>query len=262
MITPTERLFMSIHNNLAYFKDDTNFFDEKFSRKQKKAKKRTNTGLQLKSIQARTKNQKKTFELYDSGNHMLLQGVAGTGKTFISLYLALEEILGNYSNKQKLVIVRSVVPTRDMGFLPGNQKEKQKAYELPYYNICSELFGRGDAYDYLKGRNVVEFISTSFIRGITLSDSIVIVDECQNLTFHELDSIITRVGDNCRIIFCGDFRQSDLERDSEKKGLIDFIKIVRGIDGFSSVQFEEDDIVRSKLVKDYIISKLEYGIYT
>ena len=251
--------------NLAFIDPDADyeFFEKRLTKKQRRAKRKgANTGLKLKNIEPRTVNQVKTFDEYQLDKHLLLQGVAGTGKTFISIYLALQEILSNYSDKQKLVIVRSVVPTRDMGFLPGNQKEKQKAYELPYTAIFSELFGRGDAYDYLKGRGVVDFISTSFIRGTTMSDSIVLVDECQNLTFHELDSIITRVGENCKIIFAGDFRQSDLERDYERRGILDFMKVIRSIPGFATIQFEEDDIVRSELVKSYIISKLEHGIYS
>ena len=251
--------------NLAFIDPDADyeFFEKRLTKKQRRAKRKgTNTGLKLKNIEPRTVNQVKTFDEYQQDKHLLLQGVAGTGKTFISIYLALQEILSNYSDKQKLVIVRSVVPTRDMGFLPGNQKEKQKAYELPYNAIFSELFGRGDAYDYLKGRGVVDFISTSFIRGTTMSDSIVLVDECQNLTFHELDSIITRVGENCKIVFAGDFRQSDLERDYERRGILDFMKVIRSIPGFATIQFEEDDIVRSELVKSYIISKLEHGIYS
>jgi phosphate starvation-inducible protein PhoH len=256
---------MSINTNLAYLHDDYEEFFEtsRLTKKQRRAlRKKQNTGLRLRHIDPRTPNQIRTFEKYDKGDHLLLQGVAGTGKTFISSYLALDEILHQRSSKQKLVIVRSVVPTRDMGFLPGNQKEKQKAYELPYQSIFTELFNRGDAYDTLKGRGMVDFISTSFIRGITINSSIVLVDECQNLTFHELDSIITRVGEDCRIIFSGDFRQTDLERDYEKRGLIDFMKVISGISGFSSVQFEEGDIVRSQLVRDYIISKLNHGIYT
>ena len=253
---------MSVNTNLAYF-EDLEEFDQRLTKKQRKAQRRkANTGLRLKLIDPQTPNQIRTFEEYDKGNHLLLQGVAGTGKTFISSYLAIDDILSKKSNKQKLVIVRSVVPTRDMGFLPGNQKEKQKAYELPYQSIFNELFSRGDAYDYLKNRGMVDFISTSFIRGITINDSIVLVDECQNLTFHELDSIITRIGYNCRVIFCGDDRQTDLENDIEIRGLIDFMKVIRNIQGFSTVQFEEKDIVRSQLVRDYIISKLNNGIYT
>ena len=221
-----------------------------------------NSSLKLKYIEPLTDNQERMFESYMSGKNLLLHGVAGTGKTFISLYLAMRDIVQNYDDKTKVVIVRSIVPTRDMGFLPGNQKEKSKVYEAPYYAICNELFGRGDAYDVVKGKNQVEFISTSFIRGTTLSDCIVVVDECQNLTFHELDSIITRIGDNCRVIFCGDFRQTDLWRENEKRGILDFIKVIKGMNSFDLIEFDEEDIVRSELVKEYILSKLKHGIST
>ena len=151
--------------------------------------------------------------------------------------------------------LRSVVPTRDMGFLPGNSKEKARVYEAPYYAICTELFGKSDAYEYLKSKNLIEFISTSFIRGITLNDCIIIVDEIANMTLHELDSVITRVGKNCRIIFCGDFRQSDFTTEHEKNGLVDFMKIIKRMKSFHFVDFNENDIVRSSMVKDYIIQK-------
>ena len=156
-------------------------------------------------------------------------------------------------------MVRSVVPTRDMGFLPGNQKEKQRVYEQPYMSIATELFGRGDAYEVLKGKGLIDFISTSFVRGVTLDNCVVIVDECQNMTFHELDSVITRMGHNCRVIFCGDYRQSDLLRDSEKKGLKDFMRVLGTMKHFDIIEFTEDDIVRSPLVKEYIIAKLKNG---
>lgn len=221
-----------------------------------------NNSLKLKTIEPLTDNQDRMFDSYLSGKNLLLHGVAGTGKTFISLYLALRDILEDYDDKTKVVIVRSIVPTRDMGFLPGSQKEKSKVYEAPYYAICNELFGRGDAYDVVKGKNQVEFISTSFIRGTTLNDCIVIVDECQNLTFHELDSIITRIGSNCRVVFCGDFRQTDLWRENEKRGILDFIKVIKGMSSFDLIEFNEEDIVRSELVKEYILSKLKYGIST
>jgi phosphate starvation-inducible protein PhoH len=185
----------------------------------------------------------------------MLHGIAGTGKSFISMYLALRDILAENSHYKKVVIVRSVVPTRDMGFLPGNSREKAKVYEAPYYAISTELFGRGDAYEYLKSKNVVEFISTSFIRGITLNDSIIIVDEIANMTLHELDSVITRVGKNCKVIFCGDFRQSDFTKDHEKNGLVDFMKIIQRMKSFVFIDFNEQDIVRSSMVKDYIIQK-------
>ena len=152
--------------------------------------------------------------------------------------------------------MRSAVPTRDIGFLPGNEKEKSAIYEEPYKDICIELFQRGDAYEILKTKGLVNFMTTSFIRGITLRDAVIIVDECQNMSFHELDSIITRVGENCRIIFCGDFRQSDLN----KNGLKDFVRIIKAMDQFDLVDFEIKDIVRSGFVKDYITAKTDLGL--
>jgi len=214
----------------------------------------------LKKIEPLTENQKFTFESYNSGKNLLLHGIAGTGKSFISLYLALNQILSGTSQYKKIIIIRSVVPTRDMGFLPGNNKEKTKVYEAPYTAICTELFGRGDSYEYLKSKGVIEFISTSFIRGVTLNDCIIIVDEIANCTFHELDSVITRVGKNCRIVMCGDFRQSDFVKENEKDGLFDFMKIVKRMKMFTFVDFMEDDIVRSSLVKSYIIEKTRLGI--
>ena len=214
----------------------------------------------LNEIKPITQNQEIAFNSFNNKKNLMLHGIAGTGKSFISLYLALKEILDGRSSYNKIFIVRSVVPTRDMGFLPGNQKEKARVYESPYYAICSELFGRGDAYDVLKTKDLIEFISTSFIRGITLNNCIVIADEVANMTLHELDSIITRLGENCRTIFCGDFRQSDFTFDRDKKGLHDFIKILKSMRGFSFVDFGVEDIVRSNLVKEYIIAKDKLNI--
>ena len=227
--------------------------DEKELRERTKS-----TGLLLRSVRPTTDTQYAAFNAYKEGSNLLLHGLPGTGKTFISLYLALEDVINGYKF-DKVVIVRSVVPTRDMGFLPGNVKEKTKAYEAPYYSIFTELFGRGDAYDYLKQRGMVEFISTSFIRGITLDNCIVVVDEIANMTFQELDSLITRMGNNSRLIMCGDFRQSDLPRQDEKRGLHDFMSILKKLEGFEYVEFKQDDIVRSGLVKEYIINKFNMG---
>ena len=241
--------------------DNVSHFPGKLTRKQKKQfRKNNNNSLKLKNVFPKTINQEKAFDLYNKEYNLLLHGLAGTGKTYISLYLALSDIINGYTDHTNLTLVRSVVPTRDMGFLPGTEKEKSKVYEAPYMNICNDIFGRGDAYDILKGKNIIKFVTTSYIRGITLDDSIVLVDEAQNLNFHELDSIITRLGDNSRIMFCGDFRQSDLIRDDERKGLLTFMRILATIDEFKTVEFVEDDIVRSKLVKEYIISKVRQGI--
>ena len=211
--------------------------------------------FKLRNVEPLTENQKLTFEQYEQGKNLLLHGIAGTGKSFLSIYLSLKSILSETSRYKKLVIVRSVVPTRDMGFLPGNNKEKAKVYEAPYQAIFTELFERGDAYDYLKNKNLVDFISTSFIRGITINDSIIVVDEIANMTLHELDSVITRVGKNCKIIFCGDFRQSDFTKEHERNGLTDFMRIIERMKSFSFVDFTEQDIVRSSMVKEYIIMK-------
>lgn len=213
----------------------------------------------LRDIKPLTVNQQETFESWYEGQNLLLHGVAGTGKTFVSLYLALEEILRNtYYNK--VIVVRSVVPSRDMGFLPGNAKEKARIYEEPYKEICDDLFGRGDGYDVLKMKHMVEFTTTSFLRGMTFKDAIVIVDECQNMIMQELDTVITRMGDNSRIIFCGDFRQTDLQKEKEKSGLHTFMSILGSLSCFDKIEFDTDDIVRSGIVRDYILSKLELGI--
>jgi phosphate starvation-inducible PhoH-like protein len=223
---------------------------------------RERRNFNLKNIHPLTENQKLTFEAFDRDKNLMLHGIAGCGKTFLSMFLALREILEGSEVYKKIVIVQTVVPTRDMGFLPGNTKEKTKVYEAPYYAICTELFGRGDSYDYLKNKGVIEFMSTSYIRGITLNDCIVIVDEMQNATLHELDSVITRIGHNCKIIFCGDFRQTDFTKDHEKNGLVDFMRVVKNMKSFELIDFHSDDIVRSALVKEYIILKDKMRIVT
>lgn len=218
----------------------------------------TQNHFSLKRIKPLTINQEDTFKTFIEGQHLLLHGVAGTGKTFISLYLALNEILRNDSVYEKIIIIRSVVPSREMGFLPGSIKEKTKVFEDPYREICDDLFGRGDGYDILKNKCLVEFATTSYLRGITFRNAIVIVDEAQNMNYHELDTVITRIGENCRIVFCGDFRQSDLEK-KDRAGLLDFMKIIEKMGCFEKIEFGVADIVRSELVKNYIMTKLELG---
>ena len=206
-----------------------------------------------------TQNQDKTYKAYKEGKHLVLHGLAGTGKTFISLYLALEEILNKSTLVNDIFIVRSIVSTRDIGFLPGDEQEKVSIYEAPYRSICSELFNVVDAYDSLKHQGNIKFMSTSFIRGITLNNSVIIVDECQNLNFHELDSIITRIGKNSRIIFCGDYSQTDLSRENDKKGILKFMEVLSKISEFETVEFMVDDIVRSDFLKSYIVAKYKLG---
>mgnify|MGYP002152252422 FL=1 len=212
--------------------------------------------LVLQEIEPLTQNQLIAFE---SQKNLVLHGVAGTGKTYISLYLALDDMTkGLY---HQTVLIRSAVSTRDMGFLPGTDKEKAAVYEEPYKDICIELFQRGDAYELLKKQGLVHFMTTSFIRGVTLRNATIIVDECQNMSFHELDSIITRIGEGCRVIFCGDFRQTDFtERSREKTGLPAFLRVLKAMDEFDMVDFTVKDIVRSNFVKKYIIAKEDLGL--
>ena len=209
------------------------------------------SGLVLHDIEPLTRNQVLAFE---SERNLVLHGVAGTGKTFISCYLAFDDMTkGIY---KQLIIIRSAVPTRDIGFLPGSEKEKASVYEEPYKDIAVELFQRGDSYEILKTKGLLHFMTTSYLRGITLKDAVIIVDECQNMSFHELDSIVTRVGTNCRIVFCGDFRQADLA----KNGLQEFIRVLKAMNQFDLIDFEIKDIVRSDFVKDYITAKTDLGL--
>jgi len=220
--------------------------------------------FELKEIIPLTNNQKKVFQYYSQNKHLMLHGLAGTGKSFISIFLSLKEILNSTDSiYKKLYIIRSAVSTRDIGFMPGKTKDKIGVYEAPYYNICSKLYNRSDAYEYLKNKGIIEFMTTSFIRGITLENCIIIVDEMANLNLHELDSIITRLGENSKIIFCGDFSQTDFTKESEKAGLPKFMDILRNIKSFGFVEFDnEEDIVRSGIVKEYLIQKRKLGIST
>ena len=206
-----------------------------------------------------TLNQEIAYKAWDEGDNLVLTGTAGTGKTFMALYLALEDVLDKDTEWDNLVIVRSMVPTRDMGFLPGTKAEKEEAFTTPYKNICSELFGDKTSYNKMITANVIKFESTSFIRGTTFDNTIMVVDEMQNLNFHELDSVITRVGRNSKIIFCGDYKQSDFKYDDEKQGIVKFLQIVEQLKNFSIVNFGWEDIVRSDFVRDYIMTKEMLG---
>ena len=213
-----------------------------------------------------TDNQTTAFEAYKEGNNLLLHGAAGTGKTFITLYLALQEVLDVTTPYDKIIIVRSLVPTREIGFLPGDHEDKSYLYQIPYKNMVRYMFSMPDdnsfqmLYDNLRAQETIDFWSTSFIRGVTLDSAIVIVDEFSNLNFHELDSMITRIGEDSKIMFCGDITQTDLTREKETSGISDFIKIVENMkDVFTCVEFDINDIVRSGLVRSYLISKYNLG---
>lgn len=214
----------------------------------------------MKTFQPLTDNQKLFFDAYKRGDYFIaLHGVAGTGKTFIALYKALEEVLDKSNPFNKIIIVRSAVPSREVGHLPGDIDEKTEIYRQPYQQICDTLFGRTDAYQRLEEQGHIDFISTSFIRGMSFDDAIILVDEMQNMTFEEIDTVMTRVGYRSKIIWCGDYRQTDLnKKKSDVSGILKFFDIAYHMSAFTKIEFTPNDIVRSSLVKDYILAKLKY----
>jgi len=213
-------------------------------------------------IEPLTENQGKLFQAWDEGKHLFVYGAAGTGKTFCALYKALYDCLKEVPSYENVYIVRSLVATREIGFLPGDHEDKSSLYQIPYKNMVKYMFEMGTdgefetLYTSLKAQETIKFWSTSFLRGVTLDNAVIIIDEMQNLNFHELDSIITRVGENTRIVFCGDAMQSDLVRDKEKNGIHDFMRILEVMEeDFTMIEMGVDDICRSGLVRNYLIAK-------
>ena len=213
-----------------------------------------------------TDNQRVLFDSYAQHKNIVAYGVAGTGKTFITLYNALKEVLDDGTPYERVYIVRSLVSTREIGFLPGDHEDKSTLYQIPYKHMVKYMFQMPSDADFemlygnLKSQETIKFWSTSFLRGTTLDNAIILVDEFQNLNFHELDSIITRVGENSKICFCGDASQTDLVKTNDKNGIVDFMNILRKMVSFDIIEFDVNDIVRSGLVKEYIIAKLQSGM--
>jgi predicted ribonuclease YlaK len=233
--------------------------------KQMKRRKPINSEM-LREIEPLTESQKTLFDAYDNNQNVVAYGCAGTGKTFITLYNALCDVLDERTPYEKIYIVRSLVATREIGFLPGDHEDKSSLYQIPYKNMVKYMFQMPSDSDFemlygnLKTQDTISFWSTSFIRGTTLDKSIIIVDEFQNLNFHELDSIITRVGEDSKIMFCGDATQSDLIKTNERNGIIDFMQILRLMPSMSIIEFGVDDIVRSGLCKEYLLAKMELNL--
>ena len=233
--------------------------------KQMKRKKPINADM-LRDIEPLTENQQRLFEEYEKGKNIIAYGAAGTGKTFITLFNALNEVLDTTTPYEKIYIVRSLVSTREIGFLPGDHEDKSFLYQIPYKNMVKYMFEMATEADFemlygnLKAQETISFWSTSFIRGTTFDKAIIIVDEFQNLNFHELDSIMTRVGTNTKIMFCGDATQTDLIKQNERNGIIDFMRVLRLMSSVDIIEFGVDDIVRSGLVKEYILAKMELNL--
>jgi phosphate starvation-inducible PhoH-like protein len=216
-----------------------------------------NNRFNMRKIDPLTATQEEFFDDYNRGFNIAAVGTAGTGKTMCAMYLGLKDVISNL-DYEKVIIVRSAVQTREQGFVPGTKQQKEAVFTVPYADIAKDLFQRGDAWDILRQKNMVEFTTSSFIRGLTFDNSIIIVDECQSMTYHELDSIITRVGECSKIIFCGDTRQDDLANTRHKldvSGLPEFLNVLDKVPSFRVVQFGINDIVRSGLVKEYILAK-------
>jgi predicted ribonuclease YlaK len=221
---------------------------------------------QMVSIKPLTENQKRAFASYKNNKNLFLYGAAGTGKTFVSLYNGLQDVLRHETPYDTVYMVRSAVPTREIGFLPGDEEDKTALFQVPYQNMVKFMFEMpgerefASLYERLKNQGSLMFLTTSFLRGITLDNAVIIVDECQNLTFHELDTIITRVGQDSKIIFCGDFFQTDLMKSSDKQGMVNFMKILDAMEQFDNIEFTIGDIVRSGFVKEYLINKIRLGV--
>jgi predicted ribonuclease YlaK len=219
----------------------------------------------LVDIEPLTDNQRKLFESYASQKHLVAYGCSGTGKTFITLYNAIREVLDERSPYEKVYLVRSLVATREIGFLPGTHDDKADIYQIPYKNMVKYMFQMPSDADFemlygnLKSQETIKFWSTSFLRGTTLDNAIIIVDEFQNLNFHELDSIITRIGENSKIMFCGDASQSDLVKTNERNGIVDFMQVLRKMPSFDIIEFGIEDVVRSGLVREYLVAKMDAG---
>lgn len=237
---------------------------DKMTKKQKRLLRKkqgviTNTGIDpLRQITPLTFNQRAAFESFKKGKNLLFHGTPGTGKTYVGLYLGLNEVI-NHSNHKKVIIVRSAVPSRQIGFLPGSPKDKTQVYENPYYEHCSELFGRGDAYEILRQKKQIEFISTSFLRGLTFKDAVVIIDECQNMIWSEIYTVLTRIGPNCRVILCGDIKQSDLSEREGKEDVRKLFNVCERMGSFDFIRMLPKDIVRGGFCRDFVTTCEELG---
>lgn len=218
------------------------------------------TKQDMRVISPLTENQKGLFEDYYQGYDICAFGSAGTGKSFLACYLGISDVLDPRQPARQIIIVRSAVTSRDVGFMPGTLEEKTAYFEMPYRDIFTELFSRSSTYDDMKTAGLVKFMTTSFIRGVTWDNSIVVLDETQNMSWQEIHTVLTRIGDNTRVIICGDIKQNDLNKHSkDQTGMPRLIRTLDHIDNFAKIEFTRDDIVRSDFVKKWIIATEQVG---
>lgn len=209
----------------------------------------------LRHIHPLNPTQEEMFVDFMNGNHICAVGSAGTGKSFCALYLAFNQILAKDTPQDKIIIVRSAVPTRDVGFMPGTLEEKVSLYEQPYKDMCIELFGREKTYDDMKNAGVIRFVTTSFIRGLSWNNAVIIADEIQSMNFHEINTVITRCGHETKLILCGDHKQNDLlHKKTDQSGIGQLLRVLPHVADFSIVNFTKYDIVRGDFVKQWIIA--------
>lgn len=210
--------------------------------------------IKLRKVEPRTINQNKIFKAFDQGKHLFIHGTAGTGKSFIAVYLGLQAVLNNHFDE--LIIVRSTVPTRSQGFLPGNDEEKNEIFEAPYEALFTELTegGVSNPYKNLKFAGKVRFMSTSYLRGLTLNNCAVVVDEVQNMNFGEINTVMTRMGENCHVFVCGDELQDDLQYLHEKSAFSELKSIIHKMPSFSTIKMNEEDICRGGIVKEWLLA--------
>lgn len=200
-------------------------------------------------VRARTVNQLQLVRAYASNDMIIAEGPAGTGKTYTAIALAVRA-LKNHEVK-KIVLTRPAVEAGErLGFLPGDMKNKLDPYLQPLYDALNDMIPYRKLEQWLED-GIVQIAPLAFMRGRTLENSFVILDEAQNATISQLKMFLTRMGMNSKFILTGDTTQIDLPRRSDS-GLIQAIRLLTGIEGISIVKFDERDIVRHKLVKDIV----------